>query len=141
MMHRHLLSTNLLSAVVFVAALALIALEPSTAGAQDRPDKGVLHINGDATALEIDVHQATLAEVMTALGRFNLRYRSPVELNDVVSGTYAGSLGRVLSRVLAAYNYAIKKDGAIVDVIVVGRRGEQASAAPLIIPIRRRPSD
>jgi hypothetical protein len=136
MIYRHLLPITML-----LAALTLIAFEPSIAGAQDHSDQGKVHIDGDATALQIDVRQATLAEVMTALGRFNLRYQSPIELNDVVSGTYAGSLGRVLSRMLAAYNYAVKKDGGNIDVIVVGRRGEQAFVAPQVIPIRRRPSD
>ena len=47
----------------------------------------------------------------------------------------------VLSRVLSGYDYAIKTDNEKLEVIVVGRSGDQAVPAPIVIPIRRRPSD
>jgi hypothetical protein len=126
---------------VVLAALTFCPLSASTVQAQSNSDARAVRIKGDVTALELDLHQATLAQVMTALGRFNIRYRSPVTLNDPMNGTYAGSLGRVLSLVLDDYNYAIRRNDAELIVIVIGRRGQQASPAPLIIPIRRRPSD
>jgi hypothetical protein len=82
------------------------------------------------------VHQARLADVLTALARFNIRYRSPVVLNKVIDGTYGGPLGHVLSRLLAGYNYAIKQDDAEIDVIIVSRYGEQAIPAPIIVQRR-----
>jgi hypothetical protein len=119
------------------------ALAAQSLHAQDGSavDTDALRIKGDATALQLDVHQATLGDVLTALGRFNIQYRSQSALNGMVDGTYAGSLGHVLSRVLDGYNYAIKQSNAKLEVIVIGRRGEQASPAPIIIPVRRRPSD
>ena len=84
------------------------------------------------------MHQATLAQVLTALGPFNIRYRSPVALNDVIDGTYAGPLNRVLSRLLAGYNYAVKQGDPEIEIIVVSRYGEQALPAPVIV--RRRGS-
>ena len=85
---------------------------------------------------QLDVHQATLADVLTALGRFNIQYRSQVVLNKMVDGTYAGPLGHVLSRLLAGYNYAIKQGDAEIDVIIVSRHGEQAIPAPIIVQRR-----
>lgn len=118
-MHR-----NVVPAITVVAALALGPLGASNVKAQENPDAGAVRIKGDVTALELDVHHATVGQVMTALARFNIHYRSAVALNDVMSGTYAGALGRVLSLVLADYNYAIRRNDAKLDVIVVGRHGE-----------------
>jgi hypothetical protein len=126
------------TAAAFLAALVFGALAAQSLRAQDGSN---VRITGDAAALQLDVHQATVADVLTALGRFNIQYRSQSALNTMVDGTYTGSLNRVLSRVLDGYNYAIKQSDAKLEVIVVGRRGEQASPAPVIIPVRRRPSD
>jgi hypothetical protein len=104
-------------------------------------DSRSLRIEGDAAALHVVVHQATLAIVLSALATFNVRYRSSVELDEAIEGTYAGSLGRVVSRVLDGYNYATKQNGSNVEVIIFGRRGESAVPAPIIIPVLRRSSD
>jgi hypothetical protein len=104
-------------------------------------DSRSLRIEGDAAALQVDVHQTTLAVVLTALATFNVRYRSSIGLDEVIEGTYAGSLRQVLSRVLDGYNYATKQNGSNLEVVVFGRRGERAIPAPIIIPVRRRHSD
>jgi hypothetical protein len=122
----------------FLATLAFFVLAARSLPAQDGAN---VRIKGDASALELDVRHASVADVLTALARFNIRYRSRSGLNGVIDGTYGGSLAHVLSRVLDGYNYAIKQSDAKLEVIVVGRRGEQASPAPVIIPVRRRPSD
>jgi hypothetical protein len=103
--------------------------------------ESVLHIAGDAAALEVEVRQARIADVLSALAGFNIRYRSSIALDEIVDGAYTGSLGRVLSRVLDGYDYAIKQHNAKFEVIVVGKRGEQADSAPIIKPVRQRPSD
>jgi hypothetical protein len=135
-------------AVVFLAAaaFALFAGQPfaaevkAQAEAEIVPQTGsgndVLRIAGDANEVELDVHQARLADVLSALGRFNIRVRSPVALNEVIDGTYAGPLNRVLSRLLAGYNYAIKKGDTKIDVIIVSLHGEQAIPAPIIVQRR-----
>jgi hypothetical protein len=121
-----------------LAALVFGVLAASSLHAQDGTN---VRIAGDAGALQLDVHQARLADVLTALGRFNVQYRSQSALNGMIDGTYGGSLAHVLSRVLDGYNYAIKQSDAKLEVIVVGRRGEQVPPAPVPIPVRRRPSD
>ena len=96
---------------------------------------------GDAAALEVEVRQARITDVLTALAGFNIRYRSSIALDEILDGAYTGSLGRVLSRVLDGYDYAIKQDNAKFEVIVVCKRGEQADSAAIIKPVRQRPSD
>jgi hypothetical protein len=103
--------------------------------------ESVLHIAGDAAALEVEVRQARIADVLSALAGFNIRYRSSIALDEILDGAYTGSLGRVLSRVLQGYDYAIKQHNAKFEVIVVGKRGEQADSAPVINPVRQRRSD
>jgi hypothetical protein len=121
-----------------VACLAALVFGTLATPALHAQDGSNVHITGDAGALQVDVHRATLADVLTALGRFNIQYRSQSALNGTVDGTYAGSLGHVLSRVLDGYNYAIKQGDAEIDVIIVSRHGEQAMPAPIIV--RRRGS-
>jgi hypothetical protein len=138
---RSRMQRDLVSTIAVVTALALGPFAASIVKAQGNADSAAVRVKGDVTALELDLHEATLAQVMSALSRFNIRYRSAVALNEVMSGTYAGSLGRVLSRILDGYNYAIRHSDAKLDVIVVGRSGGRASATPPVIPIRQRRSD
>jgi hypothetical protein len=121
--------------------------------AQDNPDRAAppqltadrgdrsLRVEGDATALHVEVQQTTIADVLSALESFNVRYRSSIGLDEVVNGSYAGSLGHVVARLLNGYNYATKLDGSKLEVTIFGRRGEFAVPAPIVIPVRRRPSD
>jgi len=141
------------SVVAVAAAVAFAACSAPDVRAQDGsaqaaaalptavPGEASVRIVGDAAALELHVHRSTVADVLSALAGFNIRYRSPGALNEAIDGVYTGSLGRVLSRVLSGYDYAIKTDNEKLEVIVVGRSGEHAVPAPIVIPIRRRPSD
>jgi hypothetical protein len=125
------------TAAVF-AALVFGALATQALHAQGG---SAVRISGDATALQLDVHQATLADVLTALGQFNVRYRSQSALNGTIDGTYAGSLGHVLTRVLDGYNYAIKQSDSTREVIVIGRSGQQVPPGPAMVPVRKRSSE
>ena len=110
------------------------------------PDGGSLRVRGDMAAVRLDARRTTIADALSALNAaFNMSYRSSIALDDEINGTYAGSLRRVISRVLDGYNYVIKQDDAKLDVIILGRRGERA--APVAMPLdpfhplreRRRP--
>jgi hypothetical protein len=93
---------------------------------------GSVRLQGDAAALRLDVHEAAIADVLAAMdGAFDMQYRSSILLDEAISGTYAGSLGHVISRVLDGYNYAIKRENSKLEVIIFEKRGEQAIAAPL----------
>jgi hypothetical protein len=134
-----------------VAGLAVLAVGVLGAHAQDDPDHAAppqltvdgrsLHIEGDATALRVEVRQTTIADVLSALARFNIRYRSSTGLDEVLDGTYAGPLGQVVGRLLNGYDYAAKRDGLKLEVTVFGKRGEIADSASIVVPVRRRPSE
>jgi hypothetical protein len=136
------------SAAAVLAALVLSAFAAPELDAQDVADQAAappsahseatVRVTGNAAALEVHAHQSTVADVLSALAGFNIRYRAAVALNDVVDGVYSGSLERVLSRVLNGYDYAIRTDSQKVEVIVVGRSDDHAVPAPIVIPVRRR---
>jgi hypothetical protein len=99
-----------------------------------------LRIEGDAAALHIEVRQTSLADVLSALKTFNIRYRSSIGLDERLDGSYAGSLGHVVSRLLNGYNYATKRDGSRLEVTIFGKGSEVELPAP-VISIRRQSSD
>ncbi|MGA8497762.1 MAG: hypothetical protein WB764_19900 [Xanthobacteraceae bacterium] len=110
------------------------------------PDDGSIRVRGDMAAVRLDARRTTIADVLAALNAaFAMSYRSSIALDEEINGTYAGSLRRVISRVLDGYNYVIKQDDAKLDVIILGRRGERA--VPVAMPLdpfhplreRRRP--
>jgi hypothetical protein len=105
-----------------------------------------VRVRGDAAAVRLDARRTTIASVLAALSAaFDISYRSPIALDEEINGTYAGSLRRVISRVLDGYNYVIEQNDAKLDVIILGRRGERA--VPVAMPVdpfhplreRRRP--
>jgi hypothetical protein len=49
-----------------------------------------------------------------------------VPLDVEVDGAYSGSLSQVVPRLLDGYNYVIKQDSALTEIIVFGKRGEAA---------------
>jgi hypothetical protein len=88
-----------------------------------------INVEGTATAMRVTTSQDRMSDMLSALGAaFNVRYRTAVGLDDVVSGTYSGSLRQVLSRLLDDYNYVIRTDQDTIDVVVVGRHGERPVA-------------
>jgi hypothetical protein len=100
-----------------------------------------LHIDGDATALRVEVRQTTIADVLSALAPFNIRYRSSTGLDEVLDGTYAGSLEHVVARLLNGYDYATKQDSSRLEVTIIGRGGEAEMPGPMAVSVRRQPSD
>src|SRR5580692_1635706 len=104
--------------------------------AQDDPDRTAalqlmadhsgrsLHIDGDAAALHVVVQQTTVADVLSALAGLNVRYRSSIGLDEMRDGSYAGSLGHVVARLLNGYDYATKRDGSRLEVMFFGEAGK-----------------
>jgi hypothetical protein len=116
---------------------------PDSAAPQFAADRGArsLRIEGDATAFHVVVQQTTLADVLSALESFDVRYRSSIRLEEVLNGTYAGSIDHVVARLLNGYNFATKQDGSRLEVTIFGKGGEFEVPAPIIASVRRRPSD
>jgi hypothetical protein len=121
--------------------------------AQDDPDRTAalqsttdhsgrsLHIDGDAAALHVVVQQTTIADVLSALAGFNVRYRSSIALDEMRDGSYAGSLGHVVARLLNGYDYATTQDGARLEVTIIGKGGEAEMPGPIAVSARRQPSN
>jgi len=92
---------------------------------------GSLRVQGNADAVQVEIHQASITKALSVLAStFNFRYRSSIALDEILNNTYAGSLRQVLSSMLNGYNYTIKYENSQLDLVIFGRRGEQAVVAP-----------
>ena len=125
------------------ASACLAAAAFVLAAASARAD---VQVQGDPAAVHMEASQAPRSEILAALGSaFGLRYRTAVPLDGTFTGTHAGSLGYVLSRVLDGYNYVVKSDGSAIEVIVVGARGSRAvpvaAAPPPVVAPRHTATD
>jgi hypothetical protein len=121
--------------------------------AQDDPDRTAppqlttdrsgrsLHIDGDAAALHVVVQQTTIADVLSALAGFNVRYRSSIGLDEILDGSYAGSLEHVVGRLLNGYDYATRRHASRLEVTIFGKGGEAEIPGPITVSVRRQPSD
>jgi hypothetical protein len=78
-------------------------------------------VSGGPDAVRVEAHDALVDEVMVVLGTtFGLQYRSPGSLSRRVTGTYVGSLQRVVAQLLDGYDFVMKTDSAGVEVWVYG---------------------
>jgi hypothetical protein len=95
---------------------------------------GVL-VEGTAAAVRVTAEQAAISDVLAAVtGNFNARYRTAIPLDAPAGPAYAGSLAQVIARLLDGYNYVVKRDGQITEIVVFGRRGEVAIPPPARSP-------
>ena len=115
-----------------IVGLILAALHPSSARAE-------VSVQGPATDVRVEAHDATVADILTALGgRFELHFRG-LPAGRPVTATFAGPLRRVLARVLDGYDYVIESQGNGVEVIVLGAGAPRPAlpAVPATIVTRR----
>jgi hypothetical protein len=88
-----------------------------------------VHVEGNLSALRLTASGDALSDVLAAFGTLlPVKYRTSVPLNVEINGAYSGSLSQVVSRLLDGYNYVIKQDSALTEIIVFGKRGEAAEA-------------
>ena len=137
-----IMNTALRPAVAYVAVLIVGVLGMQTLCAQHNPDSAPpqqltadrggrsLQIEGDATALHVEVQQTTITDVQSALNKFNVRYRSSIRLDETLNGTYTGSLRHIVARLLNGYNCAAKQDGLRLEVTIYGKDGQAEVPAP-----------
>jgi hypothetical protein len=139
------------STVACLAGLVVGMVGVQGLSAQDGPEhagpaqltagRGSLRIEGDAAALHVEVQQTAIADVLAALKSFNVRYRSSIGLDEMRDGSYAGSLGHVVARLLNGYDYATKQDGSRLEVTIIGKGGETEMPGPIAVSVRRQPSE
>ena len=94
-----------------------------------------VRIEGNLGALRVSAGGDTLSDVLSAFGTpLQVKYRTAVPLNAEINGAYSGSLSQVMYRLLDGYNYVIKKDQGLTEIIVFGKRGEDVVVpkAPLV---------
>ena len=85
-------------------------------------------IDGGRDEMQVRVENDTVGHVLETLGRNgNLHNRSSTPLNKVIDGSFSGSLGQVLFRILNGYDFVIRHDPEGVEVFVFGESG----AAPI----------
>jgi len=113
-----------------VFALGVTLMAPASAFAKAQ-------IEGGRDAVRIEAQDTSVEEILAALGdAFDLRYRSSANLGRKVSGTYRGSLERVVRRVLEGYDFVLKTDNGRLEVTVLGPRtpaAAVAAASPAIV--------
>jgi len=93
-----------------------------------------IRVEGSALNVRVDARDATVAEVLAALtGRFGLPVRGTVG-DRRISADFAGSLRRVIARVLEGYNYVIRTRGDVLEVMVMDTASPNALPPPLYAP-------
>jgi hypothetical protein len=99
------------AAVTLAAALAII---PTSALA-------AANVSGSPQAVRIEAQNSSIEEILAALGRaFNVHYRSSADLKTQITGTYEGSLRRVVTRILEGHDFIVKSSPGGIEVTVLG---------------------
>ena len=88
-----------------------------------------IRVQGRADDVRVEARDATVADILTALGeQFALRFRGTTGSRGVTA-TFEGPLRRVVARVLDGYDYVIETRGDGLNVIVLNA-GSPVAAAP-----------
>ena len=96
---------------------SLLALGSASAGAAVRVDV-------QPGGVVVNASNATVAEILTALRETGyLHYRTPVDLSRTVSGTFKGTLQRVVSRLLDGYNFTLQVSDNRIEAVIIGLAG------------------
>jgi hypothetical protein len=119
-----------------LAALGLLCLSAFSATQADAE----VAVDGDRDQMQVSVDNDTVANVLEALGQTgNLHYRSGLPLNKVIGGSFSGSLGHVLSRVLVGFDFVVHYNPQGVELLVYGESGATSVPPPLVEPVVPRP--
>jgi hypothetical protein len=88
-------------------------------------------VDGGRDEMQVRVENDTVAHVLEALGQNgDLHYGSAAPLDKVIGGNYSGSLGHVLSRILAGFDFVVRYNREGVEVFVYEASGEAPSMPP-----------
>jgi hypothetical protein len=98
------------------------ALAPTSALAE-------LQVGGSPEAVSIDAQNTSIKDILNALGKtFDVHFQSSANLEKQLTGTYEGTLPRVLMRVLEGYNVIMKTSNDRIEITVLGTRNAAATA-------------
>ncbi len=80
-----------------------------------------IQVSGSADAITIEARDTSVEDILAALSRaFDMDYRSSIDLDKRLYGTYVGPLSRVVTRILQGYNFVLKNSNGSISVTVVG---------------------
>jgi hypothetical protein len=120
MMVRH--ATSGKRGCLFAVVTALACALASAAFAE-------VHVEGNPAALRFTASGDAVSDVLAAFAaQWPVTYRTSVPLNAAIEGAYSGSLSQVVARLLDGYNYVIKQESGLTEIIVFGKQGEAAVA-------------
>src|SRR5260370_18111495 len=90
-----------------------------------------MQVRGSPDGVRIEARDARVEEILAALSRaFGMHYQLSSKLDKRLTGTYVGSLRRVVTRILDGYNFILKTDNGSIVVTVLGTPSA-AAAAPV----------
>jgi hypothetical protein len=99
-----------------IAGLAAAVLLLGTAGAN-----AALRISGNSDSVFIEAHNAPLKTILDALRKsYQVEYKPVAGLERPITGTYSGSLHRVLTRLLVGQDYVIRSSSRGMEVVILG---------------------
>jgi hypothetical protein len=106
-----------------LALSAVLSLAPLPALASTQ-------VHGTPDAVSVEANNATIEEILGGLGKtFDLKYQSTGKLEKQLTGTYRGSLQRVVTRVLEGYNFIVKSRNGTLEITVLAPQPTSADAA------------
>jgi hypothetical protein len=80
-----------------------------------------IQVSGSADAITIEARDTSVEDLLAALSRaFDMDYRSSIDLDKRLYGTYVGPLSQVVTRILQGYNFVLKNNNGRISVTVVG---------------------
>ena len=92
-------------------------------------------VRGSAQSVTVDAQNSSIKEILSVLSKqLNLRVRSSVDLDKQATGTYQGSLPRVVARLLEGYNFIIRTNERGVEVTVLSGQGNPSTVQVSGIP-------
>lgn len=88
-------------------------------------------VSGSSQAVSINAQNSSIKDVLFALRqKFNLKFRSSANIDKQLTGTYQGSLLRVVTRLLEGYNFIIRSNQDRLEVTVLGTKNGPAESKP-----------
>jgi hypothetical protein len=96
------------------------------------PARAEVNVAGTVSAVRIGASDESIARIFSVLAKtFAVQYRTSITLDEIVSGTYSGSLSEAISSLLSSrgYNYVIRHDHGTIEIVVIGKAGAQPVAA------------
>jgi hypothetical protein len=99
------------------------------------PALAELRVGGNANAVTIDAQNTPIREILDTLGKtFDVRFQSTANLEKQITGTYEGSLSKVLIRILEGYSVIMKTSKEGIQVTVLGTKNASGVAAAAVSP-------